>query len=99
MKPDCRDALLFALDKGIAELEGPASWLFYNAYPVPGLDENRKAALVCEQQFRPVYLNLKSEAYSVSSSFGPEEDGAQGCNFPAGQKPSLESASNHPGLE
>ncbi|MGI9352804.1 MAG: class I SAM-dependent methyltransferase [Rhizobiaceae bacterium] len=73
MKPDSRDALTLALNRGIAKPESKGSWPFYNAAPLPHVDVDWKHALVCEQQFRPVYLVLKSEGYNVSQALGEIE--------------------------
>lgn len=72
MKPDHRDALRLALDKGIAGDPGEGLWRFYNASPIPGLDENWKQSLVCEQEFRPDYLALEKDGYPLFNEMQPE---------------------------
>jgi len=62
-KQDCKDALSLALDRGVAELAG--RWAFYNASPLPNLDEVWKKAFQCEQHFRPAFLRLEQQGYVV----------------------------------
>lgn len=63
MKADCKDALALALDRGIAEPDG--HWAFYNASPLPDLDDDWKSILNCEQRLRPEYLRLEQQTYTV----------------------------------
>lgn len=76
MKQDHRDALLFALDKDIADPGDKGSWRFYNASPIPGLSDKWKSALVCEQGFRPEYLKLESQGYIFIDSVHQGKSGA-----------------------
>ena len=65
MKPDCRDALSLALERGIAGEPGNGLWRYYNASPLSGLSEDWKNSLVCAQEFRPSYLALKQNGYTT----------------------------------
>lgn len=65
-KQNCLDALTLALERGVADDPGAGQWHFFNASPLPGLDEAWKKALICQQGFRPEYLALERDGYAVS---------------------------------
>jgi len=75
MKADCKDALVLALERGLAEPAG--SWTFYNASPLPGIETEWKSAFDCEQHSRPEFLRLEQQGYAVKPQFVDEpNDGA-----------------------
>lgn len=67
MKPDYKDALVLALDRGIAEPKG--KWSIFNAVALHGLEDEWKQVLCCEQGSRPEFLNLESSGCSVVAKF------------------------------
>jgi len=79
---DSRDALGLALERGLA---GEGVWQFYNASPVPGLGENWKQNLLCQQAFRPEFRSLDQHGYSVVPRFDPENISASGVVFLLGR--------------
>lgn len=80
MKSDHRHALLFALEKGIAEPGNTASWRYYNATPIPGLQQDWVNALECEQSFRPEFRKLEAAGYFVKPKL-PNSVGHVGSIF------------------
>ncbi|MEM9279693.1 MAG: class I SAM-dependent methyltransferase [Pseudomonadota bacterium] len=81
MKPDHRNALLVALEKGIAEPGNKGSWRFYNASAIPELSDEWKDALLCEQGFRPEFLKLQQQGYSVTHTLANESGEPSGAIF------------------
>ena len=72
---DCKDTLVLAVERGIAEPQG--QWAFYNASPLPGIEDQWKACLICEQAFRPQYLALEKHDYPCVPQFESQQyDGA-----------------------
>jgi len=67
MKPDFKDALTLALDRGIAEPSG--KWRMYNAVHLQDLDSKWKEALTCEQSLRPEFIKLERDGYTVAPTF------------------------------
>lgn len=67
MKPDFKDALTLALDRGIAEPKG--QWRMYNAVHLQDLDSEWKEALNCEQSLRPEFIKLERDGYTVAPKF------------------------------
>lgn len=63
MKPDFKDALTLALDRGIAEPSG--KWCMYNAVQLQDLDNEWKEVLNCEQSLRSEFIKLERDGYSV----------------------------------
>lgn len=76
MKPDYKDALLLALDRGIAKPNG--KWAMYNALHLQGLEPDWQAVLNCEQALRPEFIKLERGGYSVAPKFddGEKSSGA-----------------------
>ncbi len=70
MKPDYKDALVLALDRGIAEPTG--KWSMFNGVALHGLEDEWKQVLSCEQGSRPEFLKLQQSGCSVVAKF--EED-------------------------
>ena len=71
MKPDYKDALLLALDRGIAMPEG--AWCMYNAINLQGLDTDWKQVLIFEQSLRPEVIKLESTGSAVVPEFKGKE--------------------------
>ncbi len=71
MKPDYKDALLLALDRGIAMPEG--AWCMYNAINLQGLDTDWKQVLIFEQSLRPEVIKLESAESAVVPEFKGKE--------------------------
>jgi len=65
LKQDYRDALALALERGIAGEPNDGNRRFYNASPLPGLDDEWRRALLCQQGFRPEYLALEKQGYKT----------------------------------
>lgn len=63
LKADCRDALVLALERGVAGEPQAGKWHFFNAHKLPGLDDDWKKALLCEQAFRPEFLALEKSGH------------------------------------
>ena len=72
MKPDYKDALLLALDRGIATPEGV--WHMHNAVQLQDLDTDWKQVLTCEQSLRPEVIKLESAGSVVVPEFKDEEN-------------------------
>ena len=70
MKKSARDALSLALDD--TEISN-GQFGFYNAVSLPDLEEELKHQLICEQGFRPDYLSLEKQRYSVVPKFQDDE--------------------------
>lgn len=71
MKPDYKDALLLALDRGIASPEG--AWRMYNAVHLQELDADWKQVLTCEQSLRTEFIKLETAGNSVVPIFEDEK--------------------------
>jgi 16S rRNA (guanine1207-N2)-methyltransferase len=71
MKPDFKDALILALDRGIAEPKG--KWCMYGAVQLQGLEDDWKEVLTCEQSLRPEFLKIEKAGLSVSPSMQMDE--------------------------
>jgi 16S rRNA (guanine1207-N2)-methyltransferase len=71
MKPDFKDALILALDRGIAEPQG--HWRMYGAMHLQDLDNEWKQVLKCEQSLRQEFIKLERGGYSVTPKFEDEE--------------------------
>ncbi len=75
MKPDYRDALRLALEKGGVGQQDSETWNFINASPIPDLREDHKRRMLCSQEHRSVYLALKDQGYRTvhpGDGFDPE---------------------------
>ena len=72
MKPDYKDALILALDRGIAEPQG--EWRIYNAVQLQDLMDDWKQVLKCEQSLRPEFIKLERVGYSVAPQFETNEN-------------------------
>ena len=64
MKRDFKDALLLAIERGIAEPTG--DWRMFNACNLPIMNEVWIAGLECEQGFRGEFLKLQNSGSNVS---------------------------------
>jgi len=71
MKPDYKDALLLALDRGIAKPAG--RWRMFGAVYLQDLDDEWKQAVDCEQALRPDFLKLEKSGHSVIAEFKLDE--------------------------
>ncbi len=71
MKPDYKDALILALDRGIAEPLG--LWRMYNAMQLQDLEDGWKQVLKCEQALRPEFIKLDRAGCSVVPQFEDAE--------------------------
>ena len=67
MKPGFKEALLLALERGIAQ--PTKHWLMYNAVYMEGLADEWKNALICEQGFRSEFKSLEDAGNSVVANF------------------------------
>ncbi|MEM7215791.1 MAG: class I SAM-dependent methyltransferase [Pseudomonadota bacterium] len=85
MKPDHRHALQYALERGVAQPGSKDGWLFHNASPIPDLDEAWKQSVSCSQGFRPEYLRLQDQGYSVTPEFSSDEKRYSGALFLTGR--------------
>lgn len=74
MKPDSHDALVYTLDKGVADADQTKSAKFFNAAVLPALDESWKSSLVCEQPNRLVYNQLFKSGFKVYPKFEDSEN-------------------------
>ncbi len=84
-KQDCRDALTLALERGVAGDPSDGQWRFYNASPLPGLSNDWKKVLLCEQGFRPEYLALEKQGYEKAPFFEGNGAPTQGAIFLLGR--------------
>ena len=81
MKPDCRDALLLALEKGVANT-GPQSGLtLFNASPVPGLNSEWKQQITCWQKNKAEILKLQNQGYAATHDFDSAADEIRNAAF------------------
>ena len=71
MKPDFKDALILAFDRGIAEPSG--TWRMYNAVRLQDLDADWKQVLTCEQSLRSEVIKLEGAGSTVVPEFKDEE--------------------------
>ncbi len=79
MKPDSRDALGLVLDRGMAGEPGDGNWQFFNASPIPQLEDQWKKSLICEQGFRPDFLALEKLGYRVNPTFADKQEECSGA--------------------
>lgn len=71
MKPDYKDALLLAFDRGIANPAG--QWQMFNAQHLQGLGDEWRKVLVCEQSLRTEFLKIEKAGNSVTPKFEDAE--------------------------
>ncbi|MEL7430104.1 MAG: class I SAM-dependent methyltransferase [Pseudomonadota bacterium] len=81
MKKDHRDALVLFLERSVREPGAGERWSFVNATPLPQISSAWKAALLCQQDFRPDFLQLQKAGFSVSTDLPPIDETFKGVVF------------------
>ena len=81
MGKDHRDALMLYLNNSTDINLAEQDWGFVNAVPLPDMPENWIKSLLCQQAFRPDYLNLRDHGYNVISEWPGSSEHKSGMIF------------------
>ena len=76
---DYRNTLILPFERGVlAEPRSGEFWALLNAEPLPETDIHLKNKLVCEQGFRPTFLDLENAGFNVKPEL-TEQGPLHGC--------------------
>ncbi|GIL02871.1 MAG: methyltransferase [Alphaproteobacteria bacterium] len=82
---DVARTIALALERGLMPPPAGAPYAFLNARPLPGVPAAWRDALVCEQGFRPDYLDLREAGYHAEPVLADAPAGVGGAIVLAGR--------------